>query len=236
LLLYCDADKHTVGSRIDYGMHTQYRRTLIDDANKVPKNYTIIYKYYGAVYKEVAYLEIDVNVKSSGYLNASNNKKLIEGQIDINNALNVTATITIYGYGIVQMPSFHRWLRNDYITKSLTYIYKKNYDSNQVKQFAQNSIGRRREGDELIHFQSRNVTNASRFPSRAFEYSGTEYITYAGFSFNSPTAMVMINTSYVGEKEFNAVVYDMSTEHFVANISVYGIRSAMRPDQFEGVI
>lgn len=39
-----------------------YHRTLIDDVNKDPKNYTIIYKYLGAKYKEVAYLEIDVNV------------------------------------------------------------------------------------------------------------------------------------------------------------------------------
>ncbi len=42
-----------------------YHRTLIDDVNKVPKNYTIIYKYLGAIYKEVAYLEIDVNVSVS---------------------------------------------------------------------------------------------------------------------------------------------------------------------------
>lgn len=48
--------------------------------------------------------------------------------------------------------------------------------------------------------------------------------------------MVMVNTSYVGEQEFNAVVYDMNTEHFVANMSVYGIRSNFRPLDFEGVI
>jgi len=88
----------------------------------------------------------------------------------------------------------------------------------------------------LIYFESRNVTNASRFPSRAFEYSGNEYITYVGFSFNSPTAMVMVNTSHVGEQEFNAVAYDMNTEHFVANMTIYGIRSMFRPDKFEGII
>lgn len=48
--------------------------------------------------------------------------------------------------------------------------------------------------------------------------------------------MVMINTSYVFEQEFNAVAYDMNTEHFVANMSVYGIESVFRPSNFEGVI
>lgn len=49
--------------------------------------------------------------------------------------------------------------------------------------------------------------------------------------------MVMVNTSFVGEQEFNAAVYDMNTEHFVANMSVYGIRSVhSRPFEFAGVI
>ncbi|KAG4066715.1 hypothetical protein HA402_007351 [Bradysia odoriphaga] len=134
------------------------------------------------------------------------------------------------------MPQFN-WLRNDYETKSMTFIYKKNADSSRKKPFAQNAVGRRREGDSLLHFESRNITNSSRFPSRAFEYSGSDFITYVGFSFNSPTAMAMINTSFIGEQEFNAVAYDMNTEHFVANMSVYGITGrTLRPFQFEGVI
>ncbi len=48
--------------------------------------------------------------------------------------------------------------------------------------------------------------------------------------------MVLVNTSFVDEQEFNAVAYDMNREHFVANISVYGIKAAFRPDKFLGVI
>lgn len=48
--------------------------------------------------------------------------------------------------------------------------------------------------------------------------------------------MVMINTTFISEKEFNAVVYDMNTDHFVANISVYGISSADKPEDFLGVL
>lgn len=45
-----------------------YERTLIDDKNSVPKDYTILYKYYGAHFKPVAYIEIDVNVSRKGIL------------------------------------------------------------------------------------------------------------------------------------------------------------------------
>lgn len=82
------------------------------------------------------------------------------------------------------MPSFDKWFKEGYDTRSITFIYKKKADSLQVKAFARNAIGRRRKNDELVHFESRNVTNISRFPSRVFEYSGSVYITYVGFSFN----------------------------------------------------
>lgn len=123
-------------------------------------------------------------MESYGNVYATDGKKIIEATIHINNALNVTATIEIFRYGIVEMPSFGAWLKNEYETKSLTFVYKKNADPAQRKLIAQNSIGLRRENDALIYFESRNVTNVSRFPSRVFEYSGPEYITYVGFSFN----------------------------------------------------
>lgn len=122
-------------------------------------------------------------MESYGNVYDTDGKKLITATIYIKNALNVTATIQIFTYGLVEMPSF-KWLKNEYVTKSLTFIYKKNADPTQRKPIAQNAIGRRRENDELIYFESRNVTNISRFPSRVFEYAGPEYITYVGFSFN----------------------------------------------------
>ncbi|XP_037047722.1 uncharacterized protein LOC119082326 [Bradysia coprophila] len=236
LFVFCDASKHKFGQHVEYGMYQSYQRTLINDINKAPKNYTIIYQYFGAKNKEVAYLEFDINVKSEGSVSSSYGKK-IEAKIHINNALNVTANIYIYTMGLSVMPQFN-FYREHYDTKSITFVHKKNADSSKKQLFAQNAIGRRRKGDSLLHFESRNITNSSRFPSRAFEYTGSDFITYVGFSFNSPTAMAMINTSYVGEQEFNAVAYDMNTEHFIANMSVYGIkeRALQRPFQFEGVI
>lgn len=46
----------------------------------------------------------------------------------------------------------------------------------------------------------------------------------------------MVNTTFINDKEFNAVVYDMNTEHFVANISIYGIKSIDRPEEFVGLL
>lgn len=48
--------------------------------------------------------------------------------------------------------------------------------------------------------------------------------------------MVLVNTSHVDEQEFNAVAYDMNTEHFMVNMSVYGIIAAKRPNGFLGLI
>ncbi len=48
--------------------------------------------------------------------------------------------------------------------------------------------------------------------------------------------MVLVNTSFVGEQEFNAVVYDMNSEHFVANFSVFGISVERRPSGFKRIV
>ncbi len=48
--------------------------------------------------------------------------------------------------------------------------------------------------------------------------------------------MVLINTTFVGENEFNAVVYDINAEQFVANMSVYGLHRKRRPNGFVGII
>lgn len=49
--------------------------------------------------------------------------------------------------------------------------------------------------------------------------------------------MALVNTTFIGEREFNSIVYDMNTEHFVANISVYGLKNAYKsPENRAGVL
>lgn len=123
-------------------------------------------------------------MESEGHVSAYDQNKRIDAKIHINDAVNVTAIIRIYRTTLILMPNFNNWLSEDYDTKSITIVHKKNADSSRKRPFAQNAIGRRRQGDSLLHFESRNITNVSQFPSRAFEYSGSDYITYAAFSFN----------------------------------------------------
>lgn len=102
-------------------------------------------------------------------------------KININETLNVTATLKMYKQGTyTHVPTIF----NMDATKSVTTIHSKNGPSARKRSAASTSIGKRQQGDELIYFKSRNVTNASRFPSRSFEYSGLHYITFVAFSFN----------------------------------------------------
>lgn len=82
---------------------------------------------------------------------------------------------------------YHEHSSKNAPSKSFAMIYVKNATSSATrKQYSQNAIGSRQMGDELLYFESRNVTNGSRFPSRSFEYTGSDKtrITYVGFSFN----------------------------------------------------
>lgn len=145
-------------------------------------------------------MSFDFQAESDGYVYQSNGAgvplpydlgtqtiQIFDAKIHVNGAKNVKATLSIYGIGYSAI-SLGGFFKQQQATKSLTYINVKNaLPALNLKPFAQNSIGHRRQGDHLIHFVSRNVTNVSRFPSRSFEYSGSEqdeYITYVGFSFN----------------------------------------------------
>ncbi len=100
-----------------------------------------------------------------------------DATITIKNATHVTATLTIYTFNLPQ------YLGNLF-RHSVTYVHVKNTTSIKPTSYAQNSIGKRCKGDELIYFESRNVTNNNRFPSRVFEYSGSKYLTYVRFCFS----------------------------------------------------
>jgi len=231
------ADQHTFGGL--EGGDKLFNKKVIDDTNTVPKNYTIIFKYFGKKLPMLSQVIIDVSANSTGKLEVTNELQNIEATIFVHNALNVTATITIYSYGVAFLPILKQWPyeKDDYATKSVTIIYKKNATVSDVpRSFSRNAIGSRQSGDGLIYFESRNITNISRFPSKAFEYSGDDFITCVGFSFNSPTAMAMVNTTFISDSEFSMVVYDMNVEHFVANMSIYGFKKGYKPNDYFNLI
>lgn len=123
----------------------------------------------------------------------SREAKRLRVRIRIPNARKVYATIDMSGE-TVNHPDFEASLEfyNQYLSRtaessSVAMVFRKNaIRSVATKPNFQNSIGLRQSGDELLHFESRNVTNISRFPSRSFQYVGGNdtRITYVGFSFN----------------------------------------------------
>lgn len=109
--------------------------------------------------------------------------KHVAATISIPNGRNVVATIKLEGYGAdfrIGWPSS----KKEVAPRSCAFVYVKNAVQSAERVFSSNAIGTRQPGDSLVHFESRNVTNFSRFPSRSFEYSGDVAITYVGFSFN----------------------------------------------------
>lgn len=118
------------------------------------------------------------------------NNENVDATIHINSAYNVTAIISIYGSLAAYIPKYVGFSRSVYIQKSLTYIHvrnatRTNRGSKIVNKNYENTIGMRRRHDRLLFFESKNVRNNSRFPSRSFSHSADdEYISYVGFSFD----------------------------------------------------
>lgn len=118
---------------------------------------------------------------------------MVNAKVNIYNSQNVRVTISVYGESNLPfgyMPVFRQM--EELNLKSLTFVYVKDALPSDARK-SQNSIGNRQKGDQLIHFESRNVTNSNRFPSRGFHYSGHEYITYVGFSFNVRPKQTILN-------------------------------------------
>lgn len=125
-----------------------------------------------------------LKANSTGVINVSGLN--VNAKVNIHNAQHAKASVSVFGTSNLPFGYMQAFRQMEQIhCKSLTYIYvKKTLPPTVQKLYAQNSIGNRRHGDQLIHFESRNVTNSSKFPSRGFQYAGDEYLTYVGFSFN----------------------------------------------------
>lgn len=122
-----------------------------------------------------------------------------------------------------------------------------------------NSIGQRQPDDRLIHFSSQNVTIQSNFAASLFEFVGSQQqaISCVRFSFDvryylnkiniifakhislfmqSPTAVAFLNSSFIHENEFSAIVYDLSAVMFVANVSIFGYDEVFKPVTYQSIL
>ncbi|XP_037046648.1 uncharacterized protein LOC119081670 [Bradysia coprophila] len=233
ILNKCVSDEHIYGKKkgLDF-----YTNKVLNATQAIPKNYTILFEYVGSATSPlVDYCKITTNVNSTAnFTLVEREKKIVKATIHIPNAMNVTASIELSGdaaefqHSLQFSKVFPEHASKNAESRSLAMVFVKNaVPSVEAKQYSQNAIGVRQYGDELLYFESRNVTNVSRFPSRSFEYVEDDktHITYVGFSFNSPTAIAFINSTFILKQELSAIAYDMNTEHFMANVSIYGFRN-----------
>lgn len=135
---------------------------------------------------------------TANFTSVDREKKIVTATVHIPNATNVIATINLSGQAATFQHSldfvgfYHAHASKNAPSKSLAVVYVKNATSSvESRPYSQNAIGSRQNGDELLYFESRNVTNSSRFPSRSFEFTGDNRtrITYVGFSFNVSKAI-----------------------------------------------
>lgn len=126
--------------------------------------------------------DIEQTTSSQYYFGTAREIFLFTATIHVNNTKNVLATLTIWERDY--LPFTYVLEGGPENNKSLTFLYM-NDAFPSPKPYVLSSIGERQNGDCLLHFESRNVTNHRHFPSRAFSYSGEdEYLTYVRFTFN----------------------------------------------------
>lgn len=126
--------------------------------------------------------DIEKTTSSQYYYGTAREIFIFTATIHVNNTKNVLATLTIWERDY--LPFTYVLEGGPENNKSLAFLYMTDAFPSP-KSYVLSSIGERQNGDCLLHFESRNVTNHRHFPSRAFSYSGEdEYLTYVRFTFN----------------------------------------------------
>lgn len=54
-------------------------------------------------------------------------------------------------------------------------------------------------------------------------------------SYQSPTAVALINSTFALDRSFSAITYDVNTDHFMANVSIYGFENRYQPTYQETI-
>lgn len=172
-------------------------------------------------------------------------EKTLQAMLNIVNGTNIRVNCRIMG-PIVTLLNGVPQVFNPFgdKPKTMTVVYGQNSTQTQNRIMA---LGQRQQGDEIIDFQHANVTAKFHFAEHEFEYHNKYvHITAAKFSFDVrsadgimlsfmqikcfkfffqyPTATAFINSSFVGENKLNAIVYDLNTPWFIANMTIFGYR------------
>lgn len=56
------------------------------------------------------------------------------------------------------------------------------------------------------------------------------------FLFQSSSAILFLNSSFIRENSFNAMVYDLNSPAFTATMSIYGYTDSDKPTKWKSII
>lgn len=55
-------------------------------------------------------------------------------------------------------------------------------------------------------------------------------------SFQSPSATVYLNSTYIHPQSFNAIAYDLNRPQFTMHVNVFGYQANAKPAQYKSII
>lgn len=142
-------------------------------------------------------------------VNAEKGKeKMLIAQLNIINGTNVHVAGKIYGPTVSLLDSDALQNINTFgiagkNSKTITVVYKQNATQTRNRKV---NLGHRQIGDQLINFETKNVTFAYRFAETEFEYHDkSKHITAVGFSFDVSKISINFLLIYVLNRESKRV-------------------------------
>jgi len=242
----CNAIVHNTGES-DLLQIELFSKVLFERTTVQPTNYTIIFKYIGTEFSTpLNYIVIDTHSQKNSTcyfeVNQENDQeKIVQATVSIINGTDVKVTAHVWGSigalindNMNPQKKMKILLNKDDDAKTFTVIYKHNATQTRYRKF---NLGQRQFDDKQLHFETQNVTIGFRFAEKEFKYNDpTKCITAISFSFESPTANAFINSTFIKEHEFDAIVYDLNFPFFVANMSVYGYDHFDKPASYKSIV
>ncbi|XP_031630808.1 uncharacterized protein LOC116345515 [Contarinia nasturtii] len=241
LTKFCSCDDLSYGREED-NLKPLFEKVLFSQHLDQPKNYTLIFKYIASESSpNITFAKFEVpGTKTQGSIDVSKEKgkeKTLQAQLNIVNGTNIHVTCKIYGpsVNLLDAATLGRMSSStENNPKTVTVIYGHNTSKTRNRKV---NLGLRQTGDKLINFQRKNVTLSYRFPEAEFECKDkNNSITSVAFSFDSPTAIAFINSTYLSEHQVNVIAYDLNNPYFEANMSVYGYDSRVKPDSYKPIV
>jgi len=228
------AGEHKAGT-LQPGDRLAYDKAIFLKNTNNPTNYTVIFKYLAPESShQINYVLIRTLSQSNATVEIKQEpgkERFVQSIINIINGTDVSIMASIYKASI-SMNLFAL----DRNTRPKVFIVGYAHNTTQTRDRKIN-LGQRQQGDEMIGFESKNVTLKNRFAEHEFLFNApNKFITSVGFSFSTPTAVAFVNSTFLKKDSLDVIVYDLNSPYFIANMSVYGFHYAQVGADYKPIV